>query len=295
VADGKEKAAVLTEVSLILAAIFWGTNYAATKFVALSLPPISIVAIRFALGGILMFAILRLIRPGERPTRKDLLHMAGLGCLGVITAQTCFTFGVSITTASNTGLIFATAPVWGLVLGAVLGLERPTWRGILGVCLSIVGVGAVFWEGLTGAGGEDLIGDLLVLVSAVGVGCYTVLSMPLLKRHSPLTVATYPILFGSPLIVLISIPFFTSLDWGSVGTGAWAAVGFSAVFATAFAFSAWQTGISRIGANRVLIYQYLITITGVASGIFFFGEVLGIEKIVGGAIILLGVYLARRQ
>jgi drug/metabolite transporter (DMT)-like permease len=72
-------------------------------------------------------------------------------------------------------------------------------------------------------------------------------------------------------------------------------VAFSAVFATAFAFSAWQQGVSRIGANRVLVYQYLITITGVASGIIFFGEVLGIEKVVGGAIILLGVYLARRQ
>jgi drug/metabolite transporter (DMT)-like permease len=73
------------------------------------------------------------------------------------------------------------------------------------------------------------------------------------------------------------------------------AVALSAIFATAFAFPAWQTGISRIGANRVLVYQYLITVTGVASGIAFFGETLGIEKIVGGAIILVGVYLARRQ
>jgi drug/metabolite transporter (DMT)-like permease len=45
----------------------------------------------------------------------------------------------------------------------------------------------------------------------------------------------------------------------------------------------------------VLVYQYLITITGVASGLIFFGEVLSIEKIVGGAIILMGVYLARRR
>jgi drug/metabolite transporter (DMT)-like permease len=72
-------------------------------------------------------------------------------------------------------------------------------------------------------------------------------------------------------------------------------VGYSAVFATAFAFVGWQRGISRIGANRVLVYQYLITITGVTSGIVFFGEVLGVEKIVGGAVILVGVYLARRQ
>jgi drug/metabolite transporter (DMT)-like permease len=68
----------------------------------------------------------------------------------------------------------------------------------------------------------------------------------------------------------------------------------SAVFATAFAFAAWQRGISRIGANRVLVYQYLITLTGVVSGIILFGERLGAGKILGGAIILLGVYLARR-
>ena len=54
-------------------------------------------------------------------------------------------------------------------------------------------------------------------------------------------------------------------------------------------------GISRIGANRVLIYQYLVTVTGVASGIVFFGEALGPEKILGGAVILIGVYLARWQ
>ena len=65
--------------------------------------------------------------------------------------------------------------------------------------------------------------------------------------------------------------------------------------ATAFAFVGWQRGISRIGANRTLIYQYLITAVGVASGIVFFGERLGVEKVVGGAVILLGVYLARRQ
>jgi drug/metabolite transporter (DMT)-like permease len=45
----------------------------------------------------------------------------------------------------------------------------------------------------------------------------------------------------------------------------------------------------------VLIYQYLITVVGVTSGIVFFGETLGINKIAGGVVILLGVFLARRQ
>lgn len=285
---------MLTELSLMLAAVFWGTNYAATKYAAEFMPPLLIVAIRFTVGGVLMLCLLRILEPGERLTPRDLLPVAGLGCLGVVIGQTGFTFGVSMTSAANTGLIFATAPVWGLLLGLVLGLERPTWRGILGVGLSILGVGIVFYEGL-GAEGTSVVGDLLVLLAAVAFGTYTVLSMPVLERHSPLAVATYSLLFGGLILLLLSVPYLIGLDWGGVGAGAWSAVAFSAVFATAFAFSAWQTGISRIGANRVLVYQYLITITGVASGIVFFAEVLGIEKIIGGTVVLLGVYLARRS
>ena len=50
-----------------------------------------------------------------------------------------------------------------------------------------------------------------------------------------------------------------------------------------------------MGANRVLVYQYLITLVGVVSGVALLGESLTINKILGGAVILLGVYLARRQ
>jgi drug/metabolite transporter (DMT)-like permease len=294
VTGGKYSAGMLTEVSLIFAAVFWGSNYAATKFATLSLPPLSVVAIRFVVGGLLAYCMLRILEPESTLRRKDLLPMAGLGCLGVAVGQTAFTFGLSLTTAANTGLIFATAPVWGLLLGLVLGLERPTFRGTSGVGLSVLGVGIVFHEGLV-AEGASLAGDLCVLVAAMGFGAYTVLSMRMLEQYSPLAVATYPMLFGGPVVLALSVPSFTGIDWEGVGAGAWAAVAFSAVFATAFAFSAWQTGVSRIGANRVLVYQYLITITGIGSGIVFFGEALSASKIAGGAIILLGVYLARRQ
>jgi drug/metabolite transporter (DMT)-like permease len=290
----KGREAVLTEVSLILAAVFWGTNYAATKYAAGFVPPLSVVAIRFTVGGFLMLCLLRLLEPGGRPSPKDLLLMAGLGCLGVAVGQTAFTLGISLTSAANTGLIFATAPVWGLLLGLILRLERPTLGGVAGMALSIAGVGIVFYEGL-GSGSTSLAGDLFVLGAAAAFGAYTVLSVFALGRHSPLAVSTYSLLFGGLVVLLVSAPYSAAVEWGSVGLGAWGAVAFSAVFAAAFAFSAWQTGVSRIGANRVLIYQYLVTVTGIASGIVFFGEALGANKIVGGIVILLGVYLARRR
>ena len=288
-----DRGAVATEVALVFAAVFWGLNFAATKYAVDAIPPTMFVALRFTVGGAVMYGVLRVLEPKSGLKRGDLLPMAALGCFGVATAQTGFTFGLSLTSAASTGLIFATAPVWGLLLGSLLGLERPTARGILGVGLSIAGVAAVVSEGLWG-GGTNLLGDAVVLVAAVCVGAYAVLSMPLLERYSPLAVATYPVLFGAPFLLLLSVPSVPGVEWGRIGAGPLLAVGYAAVFATAFAFTAWQRGISRIGANRVLVYQYLITTVGVASGIVFFGESLGWSKIVGGVVILLGVYLARR-
>jgi drug/metabolite transporter (DMT)-like permease len=294
VSEGKNKAAVLTEVVLILAAIFWGLNFAATKYAADFLPQLFIVAFRFVGGGLVLFLVLRILEPESRLRRKDILPMAALGCFGIGAAQTAFTFGISLTSAASTGLVFTTAPVWGMVLGFVLGLERPSWRGVVGVGLCILGVAIVFYGGLSSVE-DSLLGDLVILLAAVSVGAYTVFSMPVLERHSPLAVATYPTLFGGPAILVLSLPYLGDVEWGSLGVGPWAALVYSAILATAFAFAAWQRGISRIGANRVLVYQYLITLTGVTSGIVFFGENLSIEKIVGGAVILVGVYLARSQ
>ena len=103
-------------------------------------------------------------------------------------------------------------------------------------------------------------------------------------------------LFRSGLAVSVFASFgLAPMDLNDVDGEAWVAVAYSTLFATAFAFAAWQRGVSRIGANRVLVYQYLVTLTGVVSGILLFGEDFGLNKLVGGAILLGGVYLARSQ
>ena len=294
--DERGRAAVLTEVSLILAAVFWGLNFVVTKYAADFLPPLIVVALRFATGGLLLLGILKLLEPeGKKLARRDVLPMLGLGCFGIGAAQTAFTFGVSMTSAASAGLVFATAPVWGILLGLVLGRERPTSRGVLGIGLSILGVGMVFYGGSSGTGGDSLAGNLLALLAAVGIGAYAVFSLPLLDRYSPLAVATYSVLSGTLAILLASLPFFASVRWEGVGFGLWAAIAYSGIFATSFAFAGWQRGISRIGANRVLVYQYLITLTAVTAGVVLLGESFGINKFLGGGIILVGVYLARRQ
>ena len=60
--------------------------------------------------------------------------------VGITLNQVGYTVGLSLTSGSNASLVFATAPVWGLLLGVVLRLERGSWMGALGLGLAIAGV-----------------------------------------------------------------------------------------------------------------------------------------------------------
>jgi drug/metabolite transporter (DMT)-like permease len=291
----KDRAAALTEVSLLLAVLFLGTNPVAVKLAVLDIPPLPFVAIRFTLAGLVVLGLVLLLGLGI-PGRGDLLRMAGVGLVGVGMNNVAFTLGVSMTTASDTALIYAVVPIWGILLGLALGLERPTLWGVVGVGLAFLGVGVVVYGGIEGGGGgASLTGDLLVVIATMCWGSYAVLSLPLLRSYSPLVVAAYTMLFGGVAALPISLSALLSADWEAVSREAWGAVAYSTLLVAAFGFAAWQGGISRIGANRVLVYQYLITLVGVASGVVLLGERLTIDKILGGAVILVGVYLARRQ
>ncbi len=290
----RRKTSPLFEASLLSTAVLLGTNPVAVKYAVGYVPPLPFAALRFILAGLVLWAILRFLDPRGKLRREDFWAMAGLGAVGVALNNIAFTFGVSMTSASNTALVVATAPLWGMLLGFVLGLERPKRQGLIGVGLALLGVGVIVYRGL-GASGTSLPGDLLVMGAAACWGSYAVISLPLLRRYSPLAVAAYTMLFGGLAVLPLASLGLSRMDWGAVSAGGWAAAAYSALLVAAFGFTSWQRGVSRIGANRMLVYQYLVTLVGVVSGVLLFGEGFGIDKAIGAAILLGGVYLARRQ
>jgi drug/metabolite transporter (DMT)-like permease len=233
---------------------------------------------------------------------RDLPSMFGLGLVGVALNQVGYTAGLDLTSGSNGALIFATAPIWGLLLGVVPGLERASWRSVLvlGLGLAVAGVALVVGEGL-GSPEASMAGGLLVCLSALSWGAYTVLSLPILRRRDPLPVAGWTMLLGGAAVVPLALSGLPGLSeplgsvaWEAVGPTSWAAVAYSTVFASGFAIAAWQANVSLMGANKVLVYMYVVTLVGLASSVVLLGEGLGPGKPAAAAVILLGVHLARR-
>lgn len=266
--DGAKRGDPLAEFSLLMATIFVGADFVSVKYALEGLPPLVLVPVRYIVGGLMLPVLPRLLGGRGRIglDRKNLTALAGLGLVGVTLNQVGYTVGLNLTSASNASLIFATAPVWGLVLGIALEAERGSWRGALGIGFAVAGVALVVGGGL-GSTEASFGGDLLVCLSAFSWAAYTVLSLPVLRRHNPLSVAGWTMLLGGGATLPLAFTGFpglseplSSVGWASVDVESWAAVAYSTVLASGFAIAAWQKGVSQLGANRVLVYMYLMTL-----------------------------------
>src|SRR3712207_7502500 len=170
-ARNRGKTSPLFEATLISTAVLLGTNPVAVKYAVGYVPPLPFAALRFVVAGVVLCVILHLIDPKGRLRWEDFWAMAGLGVVGVALNNVAFTFGVSMTSASNTALVVATAPLWGMLLGFLLGWERPKPKGIGGVGLDLLGVAVIVYRGLA-ASGTRLAGGLRGRGAGPGRGSY---------------------------------------------------------------------------------------------------------------------------
>ena len=114
--------------------------------------------------------------------RRHLFYLIGLGLLGNTMYQLLFIFGIANTTADNSALILATVPVWVALFGTLLGMERVSGQGWLGVGLSLAGVILIILGGERGVtlqfGRASLRGDFLILLGTLCWSLYTLALRP---------------------------------------------------------------------------------------------------------------------
>jgi drug/metabolite transporter (DMT)-like permease len=275
--------------------LIWGINFSVIKVTLRSMSPMAFNGLRFGLATIVMLIILRCRRESLWVARRDILPVFLLGLVGHTFYQVLFLNGMARTTPANASLLMATAPIFVVIYGYVLGIERTNrwiWGGILlsfaGILLLIGGGGGL----KMGVGMAK--GDLLVLAAAMLWAAYTTGSKPLLARYSPLKLTASSMVAGAAPLVLISLPAMRTQDWGAVPAGAWAGLLYSAVFSVALAYIGWYTSVQRVGNARTAVYSNLTPVIAILVAWVFLGSTLAPLQIVGAAVVLAGVMLTRR-
>ncbi len=284
----------VTDLLLLLMALIWGVNFAVVKFATGAFAPLAFNFLRVGLATVVMFG---LVWAGGHalPRGRDRLVLLGLGTLGNGLYQVLFIEGIARTRAGDAALLIAAAPALMAIIGWLRGSEHTGPRGVAGILLSLAGIALVVFgdAGGTGGGSATLLGDALILLACLCWSLYTVLLKPYTERIDGIPLSAVTMAGGALPLLLVSLPSLARTDWPAVSAGAWAAVGYSGLFALALAYLFWYRGVKLLGPTRTGMYSNLQPVIALLVAWATLGETPHLAQLAGAVCILSGLVLTR--
>ncbi|MBI1801386.1 MAG: EamA family transporter [Chloroflexi bacterium] len=284
-----------TDLWMIFLGVTWGINFVLLKAAVSEMRPLGFAGLRFALATLMMLALWRAREGGTPIARRDWPKIALLGIVGNTFYQLFFITAIKLSTASNTSLIVATSPIWVALCGRIFRLDRASRKVWLGILLSFAGLYLIIGSGGdVRLGSQSLLGDLLALGGAMSWALYTLFARPVLARYSSLTFTTWSMVAGAPIVLIAGIPDLLQTNLLAVSTSTWLILVFSATFALSIGYIIWNAGVHHLGQARTANYVNLSPVVALAVGAVFLAEPIPLLKLIGAAVVLAGITLARR-
>ncbi len=288
----------LTRAKALVACLFWGASFVATKAALREISPVTLIALRFAMGVlILMFAVWQL-HLFKMMGLRDLLLLAVLGAISITIHQGLQANGLIFTSASSMAWLVALTPVFTALLAWIFLSEPFGTLKVVGLVIAFVGAVAVVTKGVLSPETLHLpstTGDLLALASALNWSIFSVASKPLLRRLPPTLMMLYVMFFGW----LFVLPFFAGAQgWMEIGhltVSGWTAVAFLGLACSGLAYIFWYDALANIDASQVAAFIYLEPLVTVVVAAIVLGEALTPATFIGGLTILCGVYLVNAK
>jgi drug/metabolite transporter (DMT)-like permease len=210
--------------------------------------------------------------------------------LGMVGYTLLLYAALDTTSAVNASVISAINPaVIALAAVVVLG-ERIRRGGVLGIAISFVGVVIVVLLG--GSGGiadvSVAVGDVLILGAILAWTAYVIISRRI--QTPPITATTVQVgmsaLMLAPVMALVGIQAQPS-------TEGWWGLAIIIVFPSALAYLLWNVAVTQLGPSRTGVFLNLLPVFTAIIAVAL-GDALTVWQVIGGLIVLAGVYLTTR-
>jgi drug/metabolite transporter (DMT)-like permease len=284
-----QKPVVAVELALLVVlATLWGGSYTFIKLGVATIPPITLIAARTLIAGVLLLVIMQargLSLPKDAATWRRFLFQA---CLNSVIPWTLIAWGERSLDAGLATILNSTSPIFTFFLTlAIAPQETPGFRklfgvvvGMAGICL-IVGVQAL--DGL----GEQLAAQIATVAATICYAGGAIFSRGF-KGLDPMAPAAGSLLSGAAILVPVSLvverPWTLAPSMSSL-----LALLALAIFSTAFAFVIYFRLIQTLGSVGTTAQAYLRVPIGVALGVVFLGETLSLTAWVGLGCVVIGV------
>jgi drug/metabolite transporter (DMT)-like permease len=272
----------------MLAGLLFGTSVPLIKLGLNFIPPDTFVTLRFSFASALIILLLR----GRGWVQRDLFRSRQIWIIGFINALGYVTQfqGQLITSSSNAALIISTAAIMIPILSFFYVHEKMGMRKGAGVLSGFIGIALLVTRGQTvSLGSSEILGDILILATAVTIALVFVLSKDLVEKRGGRAV-TGGIILITTLLLLPTVPFDRS-PLINLAPVAWLYVVFLALFATVGAYYFFMKGLESVSPTVSSIILPIEVIVAVALSVIIFSDPFNLYSGTGAFLIIAGVVL----
>ncbi|MBI4079099.1 MAG: DMT family transporter [Candidatus Levybacteria bacterium] len=282
-------------LALLLAGFIGGQSPLFLKLAQREMPPLFITEIRFLIALVVLvpFFLSQKKQSISRQGVKELVVQSIFFSANVI----IFSIAIQYTTAIMSQIIYSFTPIFVLLLSYYFLKEKITFEKVIGTTIAFIGIFFLFEQSVQNA---DLttfgtpLGNILTLTATIAWSIYMVISKKVTNVYSPTTTSFFN--FAMTAVILI---FFLPIEYNinPVALENVSIIGATSVFvlgaiSSALMFFLIQFGIKRTTAFTAAFYQYVGPFAGAATAIPILGEKPTTNLIIGGILVLFGVFFA---
>ncbi len=266
-------------------AVMWASAFTSARMIVTDAPPLTALALRFLISGLIGIAIARAMGQSWRLTRRQWTATIVFGlCQNALYLGLNFVAMQTIE-ASLAAIIASTMPLLVALGGLLVFGERVRPLGVAGLVIGVLGVGLIMGSRITG--GVDPFGLTLCIVGVVSLTVATMAVRGASAGGNVLMIVGLQMLIGSASLGLVAA---ATESWTVNWTGTLVAAFLYTTLVPGLAATwVWFLLVNRIGAVRAATYHFLTPFFGVGIAALLLGEALGPLDALGVGIIMLGI------
>jgi drug/metabolite transporter (DMT)-like permease len=209
---------------------------------------------------------------------------------GVVLAAHCATWisSLSFTTVAASAVLVQTLPLWVAAFGRFVG-ERPTRRALTGMGIAVVGTAIIAGGGFRG-GGRAVLGDLLALAGAIFAAIYVLLGRSLRQELSLVTYSS--IVYAAAACVLGVVMVASGTAFLGYPSETWLMFVLITAGPQFLGHTTFNYLLGHVRASIVAVALLAEPVGATILAWVILGEPPGAATVIGGAVVLIGVYVA---
>jgi drug/metabolite transporter (DMT)-like permease len=275
--------------------VFWGATPVLTRIATDDLEPLWVAVLRTVFAGLVAVPLVMTTERRPPASARARLLLVVSSAAGFVIFPVVFTIGQERTSAMHGVGILAALPVFTGLYGTLVARRRPGLWWLAGCGLALVGEAVIVAVRVDGGGTATLVGDLLILASALVVSAGYVAGALLVPRGFSSAATTYwGVMLGAVALTPLALAMLAVGGLPRAGAASWAAVLFLAVVTSIAGYVGWYWALARGGIARVAPLQFLQPLSGLLLAALLLGERLTWPLAVGAAVVITGVAIARR-